>query len=255
MKGVIKDIKSGGVRLLIVEDYDSLSVLGAEYLYDQVANKPDSYISIATGDTPLGTYARWIEKMRSLGLSTDRIRIHKLDEWAGVSATDPASCEYFLQDKILKPLGIGEDRYFGVACNTADPAGECRRVAAVMEREPLDLSILGVGVDGHLGLNEAGDELTYETHTVNLAPSSKEHQMLSATERNVEQGLTSGIGEIMAARRILFLVSGKKKQRAFARFMERKITPRLPASFLWLHGDVTCLCDREAAALWLENAK
>ena len=124
-------------------------------------------------------------------------------------------------------------------------------MADLMEKTPLDLSVLGVGVNGHLGLNEPDDVFIYETHHAKLAPTSRDHPMLSSVTASADYGMTTGIGEIMAAGKILFLVSGLKKQQAFAEFMKQKVSPALPASVLWLHHDVTCICDREAAELWL----
>ena len=255
MEGLIKEMKMGGLRLLVVENYESLSMHAAQYLYDQTVKKADSHISIATGNTPEGAYARWISKIRENNISTDSLRIHKLDEWDAVAGDDPASCEYFLQNQILRPLEISADRYNGVSCDAVDPEAECSRMAAFMENNPLDLSILGVGVEGHLGLNESSDKLHYETHYIELASSSKGHGMLDATDVSVDHGMTSGIGEIMAAERILFLLSGSKKSGVFDSFMKRQISTDLPASVLWLHHDVTCICDQEAAALWMEDNK
>lgn len=253
MEGLIKELKTGGLRLLIVEDYESLSLHAAQYLYDQTVNKADSHISIATGNTPEGAYARWISMIRDNNISSDSLRIHKLDEWDAVSEVDPASCEFFLQNKIIRPLAISADRYNGVSCNTADPEAECSRMSTFLEKNPLDLSILGVGVEGHLGLNESSDTLHYGTHYIKLASSSRNHGMLDATDTIVDHGMTSGIGEIMAAERILFLLSGSKKSDIFNLFMKRQISADLPASVLWLHHDVTCICDQDAAAMWLED--
>jgi galactosamine-6-phosphate isomerase len=250
---LIKEIRMGGLRLLIVKDHESLSIHASEYLYDQVSEKPDSFISIATGNTPERTYSLWVNKIKENRIAADRLRIHKLDEWAGMDRNNPASCEYFLQEKILKPLSIDSDRFVGVSCDAPDPILECRRVAELMRKSLLDLSILGVGVNGHLGLNEPSEFFSFETHYVELAATSMEHQMLSKASASADHGLTSGIGEIMTAQRILFLVSGWKKQEAFSRFMERMVTPQFPASILWFHHNVTCICDQEAAVLWMRG--
>lgn len=255
MEGLIKEMKMGGLRLLIVEDSESLSQQAAEYLYDQVVEKAGSHISIATGSTPEGAYERWVSMIKENDISTENLRIHKLDEWAGVAGDDPASCEYFLQEQVIKPLGITADRYNGVSCSASDPEAECSRMADFMEKNPLDLSILGVGVEGHLALNESSDSLNYGTHYTELASSSKDHEMLDATAVSVDHGMTTGIGEIMAAERILFLLSGSKKSVVFNSFMEKQVSSKLPASMLWLHHDVTCICDKDAAAVWMDKYK
>ena len=124
-----------------------------------------------------------------------------------------------------------------------------RRVeAALAAAGPIDLCILGLGRNGHLALNEPAASFDPFCHVATLAEQSRTHPMLAGTAAPVRQGLTLGLGDILRARRILLLVSGAAKQEPLARLADRRVTPALPASFLWLHGDAICLCDEDASA-------
>ena len=119
---------------------------------------------------------------------------------------------------------------------------------ALAEAGPVDLCILGLGRNGHLGLNEPAESFDPFCHVATLAELSRGHPMLTETTTPVRQGLTLGLGDILRARRVLLLVSGAPKREPLGLLAARQVTPALPASFLWLHGDAICLCDRDAAA-------
>ena len=141
------------------------------------------------------------------------------------------------------------ERWIGFRGDAADAAAECRRVAAALEDAgPIDLCILGLGSNGHLALNEPAESFDPLCHVAALDARSRAHPMLAGTGTQVREGLTLGLGDILRARRILLLVSGSAKRAPLARLAARRVTPALPASFLWLHGDATCLCDADAAA-------
>ena len=113
---------------------------------------------------------------------------------------------------------------------------------------PIDLCLLGLGLNGHLALNEPAESFDPFCHVATLAERSRTHPMLAETADPVRHGLTLGLGDILRARRILLMVSGAAKREPLARLAARRVTPVLPASFLWLHGDAVCLCDEDAAA-------
>ena len=147
------------------------------------------------------------------------------------------------------PLAVPPERWIAFRGDAPDAAAECRRVeAALAEAGPIDLCILGLGRSGHLALNEPSDSFDPSCHVAALDGQSRTHPMLAETAVPVRHGLTLGLGDILRARRILLLVSGSAKRTPLARLAVRRVTPELPASFLWLHGDATCLCDRDSAA-------
>jgi galactosamine-6-phosphate isomerase len=168
----------------------------------------------------------------------------KLDEWLGLSPGDPVSCEHYLQSRLVGPLAIAAERYLSFDSETKDPVRECTRISAELERQgPVDVCILGLGRNGHVGLNEPAPTLQPRCHVAKLSAETLGHAMMSGRDAKPAFGLTLGMGDILASRKILLLVTGQGKERAIARFLEATVTTDLPASFLWLHQDVEVLLD------------
>ena len=233
------------MRVNVLPDREALDRAAAALIWEAAQARPDLLICLASGDTPTGTYAL-------LAGAPDRLagaRFMQLDEWAGLGADDPASCAAYLERTVRGPLAVPADRWIGIRGDAPDASDECRRVAtALAAAGPIDLCILGLGRNGHLGLNEPAESFDPSCHVATLAEQSRGHPMLAETDDSVREGLTLGLGDILRSRRILLLVTGAAKRAPLARLAERRVTPQLPASFLWLHGDAVCLCDEDAAA-------
>ena len=233
------------MRFEVLPDHDALGHRAAALVWEAAEAKPDLLICLASGETPTGVYAH----LAAAPARLTRARFIQLDEWAGLKADDAASCAAYLRRTLAGPLGVPPERWIGFLGDAPDAAAECRRVAAALaEAGPIDLCILGLGRNGHLALNEPSDRFDPFCHVATLTAQSRAHPMLAGTTVPVCRGLTLGLGDILRARRILLLVSGSTKRAPLARLAARQVTPELPASFLWLHGDTTCLCDRAAAA-------
>ena len=238
------------MRFKILPDREALDRHAAALVREAVEAKPELLVCLASGETPTGTYALLAGAPALLAGA----RFIQLDEWAGLGADDPASCAAYLERTLAGPLAVPPERWIGFRGDAPDAAAECRRVeAALAEAGPIDLCILGLGRNGHLALNEPSDSFDPFCHVATLDAQSRAHPMLDGTAATVRQGLTLGLGDILRARRILLLVSGSAKRAPLARLAARRVTPELPASFLWLHGDATCLCDRAAAGSGLED--
>ena len=233
------------MRFTVLPDREALDREAAALIWEAAGAKPDLLICLASGETPTGTYGLLAAAPERLASA----RFIQLDEWAGLGADDPASCAAYLEHTIHSPLAVPPERWIGFRGDAPDAAAECRRVeAALAAAGPIDLCILGLGRNGHLGLNEPAESFDPFCHVATLAEQSRGHPMLARTTASVRQGLTLGLGDILRARRILLLVSGAAKQEPLTRLADRRVTPALPASFLWLHGDAVCLCDEDAAA-------
>jgi galactosamine-6-phosphate isomerase len=177
------------------------------------------------------------------------LRIIKLDEWGGLEPNDPATCESYLRRHLLKPLNVSADRYLAFPTNPQDPQAECKRLEALTcDAGPIDLCVLGLGLNGHLGFNEPSASLSPGPHVAKLTESSLAHPMLRDARRDVKYGLTLGMADILRSRRILLLVNGEHKRDALTRLRNPNVTTAFPASFLWLHANVTCICDAAAAS-------
>ena len=234
-----------GVR--IVRDHEEMSRLAAAIIIDQVRRGPDTLLGVATGSTPTRTYALLSEAALAEPALFKAVRIIKLDEWYNLDMDDPATCEVYLREKLLRPLGVTEERYCGWDSQADNSSEECVRVQAWLRKHgPIDLCVLGLGLNGHLGFNEPGEALRLAPHVPILSETSLRHPMLERARRRPMLGLTLGIGDILDSSAILLLISGAAKREAFARLVRPEVTAQFPASFLWLHRNVTVLCDVEA---------
>lgn len=231
------------------KDVEAMSQLAAELIVEEIRRKPDLLLCAASGSSPIRCYELLAEKRHAEPQWFDRLRVLKLDEWGRLPMDDPATCEAYLRHYLIQPLGISDDRYFTFQSNPSDLQAECQRIRSLLaEHSPIDLCLLGLGVNGHLGLNEPADSLQAFTHIAQLSASSKKHSMLDKATRQPEYGMTLGMAEILAARKIVLLVSGANKREPLGRLRSPQISTAFPASLLWLHRDVTCFYDQEAAA-------
>ena len=208
-----------------------------------VANN-ESLLCLPAGNSPAGLYQELVREAARKPDVFRSLRVVKLDEWLGVPASDPATCEHFLKSRLLDPLAIVAERYISFDSETADPVRDCARVRGELERQgPIDLCVLGLGKNGHVGLNEPGPSLQLHCHVAKLSGQTLRHAMMSSREAKPAYGLTLGIGDILRARKIVLLVTGEGKERVIARFLDGTVTTDLPASFLWLHHDLEVLLD------------
>ena len=237
-----------GLQLLVAADYESMSRRAAAQVLAYLRAKPDALMGLATGASPLRTYQLLARLAAREPRRFRAIRILKLDEWGGLDLNDPATCEMFLQRHVLKPWGVKMNRYFGWNSRPKHPTAECQRVAHWLERNgPLDLCILGLGLNGHLLLNEPAPTLTAAPHVSQLSSESKNHTMLLQARRRPRYGLTIGLAGMLKSRRVLLLVSGAKKARQLKQMVQGPVTTQCPASFLQLHPHLTIICDAAAA--------
>ena len=227
------------------ETHEALSHAAAQEVIKTVRQKPDALLCLATGNTPTRTYELLAEAAKlAPGLFT-RVRALKLDEWGGLEMSDPGTSESYVRQHVLEPLRIDDSRYFGFESNPVSMEAECARYREWLAANgPVDLSILGLGVNGHVSLNEPADVFRPFAHVAELAPTTLHHSMLTGARPTY--GLTPGIAELLAARRILFLVSGASKREPLKRLLQPEVAPQFPASFLWLHGNAVLMCDQKA---------
>jgi galactosamine-6-phosphate isomerase len=235
------------VQVVVAKDYDDLSRRGAAIIVEHLRQNPSALLCAASGRSPLGAYAELAKTCAQDRSLFARVRVIKLDEWAPLAPDDPASCEVYVRTKVIERLGIPEDRYLTLRGDAADPVAECRVYSAALAAAgPIDICVLGLGVNGHLGMNEPADWLHESAHVAELAKESQGHAMLADALTQPQYGLTLGMGEILRSNMILLLVSGEKKRDAMTRFLSHQITTEFPASFLWTHRNTIIIADRDA---------
>ena len=236
-------------HVVIQQDHEEMSVRAAKWLHGKVAEKPDLLLCAATGGTPTRTYELFAESWEGHRGAVRGLRVIKLDEWGGLPPGDPGTCEAYLRRHLLEPLGVSDDRHIGFRADAPDPQAECERVASALDEQgPVDVCVLGLGVNGHLGFNEPAAALQAHPHVARLSETTLAHPMVRHSRGAVTHGLTLGMGDILHAASVLLLVSGAHKRGPLRRLLTDPVSTEFPASFLWLHPDVTCVCDADAAA-------
>lgn len=231
------------MKITYLENYTALSEMAAQLIAEEVLIKPNLLFCAATGGSPTGMYAE-MTKNKAIYAS---MRVIKMDEWGIIPLSHPDSCETYLQKHLLGPLGIADDRYTSFDTAPELVEGECKRISQFIQSNgPLDICILGLGKNGHIAFNEPAESLNPDFHKAILADSTIAHDPALSAGSEPAYGLCVGMEGIMQSKKIIFLITGKGKQEAVKRIMERKIGTDCPASFLWMHPNVECLIDSSA---------
>lgn len=228
------------MKVITCETGDRLSERAAGLVLADVEQKPGLLLCPATGNSPTGLYDRLAREDRS---RFNSLRLIELDEWGGVPATAPGSATRYLYERVLDPLGIARDRLIAFDTSAA-PETACGRMRATLEQiGPIDLCILGLGKNGHIGFIEPGAALVPHCHVARLTEETRRHAMTRSMASPPSFGLTLGMKEILGARHIILLVTGEGKAEATGRLLSGEVSTMLPASLLWLHGNVECLVE------------
>ena len=237
------------MRIYECADYRAMSRQAANIISAQVIMKPECVLGLATGSTPIGVYDQLVEWYKKKDLSFLRVRSVNLDEYRGLSSTHEQSYRYFMQTHLFDRVDIQPENTHVPNGLVADPDAECARYDQVIQDlGGIDLQLLGMGRNGHIGFNEPSDVFVMGTHLVNLTESTIEaNKRFFASEADVpRQALTMGIMHIMQAKKILVVVSGEDKAEAVAKAFTGPVTPQVPASILQIHPDVVLVGDKAA---------
>ncbi|WP_339751952.1 6-phosphogluconolactonase [Algoriphagus aquimarinus] len=235
------------MKIHYCKSYDEMSQLGAELVHAEVEVKPDLLFCAASGNSPAGLYELMADKHFDSNGFFDWMKVIKLDEWVGLTNASTFSSEYDIQEKLLKKLGIESDRYISFEVEAEDPESECERIQVeIDEVEGIDICILGLGINGHIALNEPAEYLQPNCHLANLHPVTLASGMIEKVGVPLTQGMTLGIGNIMDSKMVILFITGKGKKPALDLFLEGRIRTDLPASFLWLHPNAHVIIDRKS---------
>jgi glucosamine-6-phosphate deaminase len=213
-----------------------------------LARNPEAVIALPTGQTPLGLYAELVARAAAKRLSTAQGRFFNLDDYLGLNAAHPLSYARFLREHFLKPAGVPEEHIRLLRGDALEIEAECREYeAAIAATGGLDLAILGLGTNGHIGFNEPGSDWSAPTHVVRLSPETRATHVAQTQGKLAipEYGVTVGISTILGAREILLLVAGAAKARALAAFRGGIADPTWPVTALLTHRNLTVLAEAE----------
>jgi glucosamine-6-phosphate deaminase len=240
------------VRIVIAKDYEDMSARAARIVAGQIYLKPNSVLGMATGSTPLSMYKELIRVHREVGLDFSEIITFNLDEYLGLPKEDEQSYNYYMFQHFFNHINIKKENIYIPDGMMKDVEQECKEYDRdIQEKGGIDLQVLGIGNNGHIGFNEPDIKFEATTHKVKLDDETiNANARFFATIEEVPRfAISMGIKTIMHAKKILLLASGENKAEVIYRALFEGITPEIPASILQLHQDVTVIVEENAAQL------
>lgn len=231
------------------KDYSDMSRKAANIISAQIIMQRNSVLGLATGSTPLGTYRQLIEWYQKGDLDFSDIRSVNLDEYKGISPEDPNSYACFMKTNLFDHVNINQANTYIPNGMEDDADLECSRYNRIIQRlGGIDLQLLGIGQNGHIGFNEPGASFEKETHCVKLTENtiSANSRFFSSLDLVPKYAYSTGIKNIMQSRRILLIASGENKSEALYQSLFGPVLPSVPASILQLHNHVTVVADEAA---------
>ncbi len=243
------------MKILCTRDYDHMSRQAANIISAQVILKPDSVLGLATGSSPLGTYRQLIDWYRKGDIDFSQVKTVNLDEYVGLNPEHEQSYHHFMHVNFFDHININHDNTHIPNGTNPNAAEECARYDGVIAAlGGIDLQLLGLGPNGHIGFNEPDDCFTKGTHRVRLAEATLQaNQRFFASREEVPQtAYTMGICDIMRADRVVMVVSGAAKAAIVKQAFFGPVTPQVPASILQLHKHFTLVGDEAALAEVME---
>lgn len=237
------------MNIIVTKDYNDLSRKAANIISAQIITKPNCVLGLATGSSPVGTYAQLVEWYKKGDLDFSQVSTVNLDEYRGLDHDNDQSYYYFMNEHLFSKVNIDKSRTFLPDGMEEDSAKACRDYNEIIHSlGGVDLQLLGLGHNGHIGFNEPGTAFEKETHCVTLTERTiKANMRFFVSESDVpRQAYTMGIRTIMSAHKILVVVSGADKADIVKEAFFGPVTPAVPASILQMHGDVTVVADEAA---------
>jgi len=238
------------MKIIIKNNYEELSKEVAGIIQQAVQKKPNLVIGLATGSTPIGTYQELI-RLHKEGLDFSKIVIFNLDEYLSLSSDHPQSYSYFMYENFLNHINNDQKNFHIPDGMTKNVEMHCQEYEDKIKKAGgIDLQLLGIGSDGHIGFCEPGTSLDSRTHLTKLAESTiRDNSRFFEREEDVPKfAITMGVQTIFEAKKVLLLASGEKKAEAVAKFIEGPITPQIAASVLQRHPDTIVILDKVAAS-------
>lgn len=237
------------MRIYKAKDYDAMSRKAASIIAAQINMKPNCVLGLATGSSPIGTYKRLIEEYKNGDLDFSEVTSVNLDEYKGLTKESDQSYYYFMNENLFKHVNIDKTRTNLPDGTAKDAEAECARYNDIIKSVGgVDLQLLGLGHNGHIGFNEPDECFAKETHVVQLTQSTIDanSRLFDNPEDVPRYALTMGIKTIMEAKKILIVVSGEDKAEIVKKAFFGPVTPQVPASILQFHPDVTLVGDESA---------
>lgn len=245
------------MRVIVLENALEISKQASDMIIKQIEKNHGSVIGFATGASPVETYKRIIEKYENGEVSLKHITTFNLDEYVGLSRENVNSYFYFMKENLFGKTDVNFDKVNFLSGQAENIEEECERYYnKIKECGGIDVQLLGIGTNGHIGFNEPGDKFADRPFAVKLTQStidSNRKYFEAVGDTMPEYALTMGIGDIMRSRKIILIATGTSKAKAVKALVEGEVTSACPASILKLHSDVTVFLDKESASLLSER--
>ncbi|MBR6796893.1 MAG: glucosamine-6-phosphate deaminase [Clostridia bacterium] len=235
------------MKLIVCENYEEMSKEGAKIIAEQLKNKPNSILGLATGSTPVGMYEELRRMNAEKEISFAEVTSYNLDEYYPLAPDHDQSYRYFMNTNLFDHVDIDKSKTFVPNGLAENPAEEGKKYdEAIANAGGIDLQVLGIGQNGHIGFNEPEDELYVSTHLTGLTDNTIEaNARFFASKADVPtQAITMGLGSIMKAKKILLLASGKAKHDVVTKMLDDRITTSVPSTLLKTHADLILICDK-----------
>lgn len=240
------------MKLISAKNQTEMSRKASSLIIETVRSAPEAVLGLATGSTPLGTYQELIRDHSENGTSYGKVTTINLDEYVGLDADDPNSFRHFMDNQLFEALDISEQQIHLPNGTAENLDAECERYDILIKQTGgIDLQLLGIGENGHIGFNEPGTPFSSRTHVVELTESTRKAnaRFFERPEDVPTHAITMGIDSILQSQKILLLAFGASKAEAIKRLVHGGVSEDFPASALKRHDDVTLIADEEALAL------
>ena len=236
------------MKVIVVKDYQAMSDLAAEIIANTIKTNPSCTLGLATGSSPIGTYQNLVKDVKAGEISFKDVKTYNLDEYCGISRSHPQSYHYFMHDNLFNHVDIDEANVHIPAVSNDHLEEDCKTYNDMLHNATIDLQLLGIGGNGHIGFNEPGTSFEQETFIVKLTDKTRQDnkRFFNSIDEVPTHAITMGIKNIMQAKRILMLISGVNKADTVVKLLSGNITTDFPASVLNNHPDVTVIIDQDA---------
>lgn len=238
------------MKVITLKNYEELSGYTAGIVVDALKNNPSLVVCMASGSTPVLTCDILVKKMKEEKVDYSSFTFIGLDEWVGLAPTNTGSCHYFFQTKLFEPLQLNFSQYHLFNAQSNNLQQECTKMDEFIKAKGgIDIMIVGIGMNGHIGFNEPGTSFTSLSHVAELEDITKEVGRKKYFNEPVvlEKGITIGLGHLMNAKKVILIANGTKKKEVIRKTVEGRITEIFPASIMQQHKNGIVVIDEEAA--------
>ncbi|MCF7931257.1 MAG: glucosamine-6-phosphate deaminase [Acholeplasmataceae bacterium] len=238
------------MKVIICKNYDEIARKATSMVIQEIKKNPQLNIGLATGSSPLGLYKNLIDAYKNNEISFSGVTSYNLDEYIGIDRSHPQSYYRFMFENLFKHIDIKPENIHLPNNDLTQIDHIANDYNQILHENPLDLQILGIGSNGHIGFNEPGTPLESETFIVTLDEQTRKDnsRFFKSIEEVPQYAITMGIKNIMYSKKIILIASGKEKAKAIHKMITGKITKEFPASILQLHPDCTIILDHESAS-------